>query len=236
MPSQNQRLLYRLSLKTKPTDEPITLKEAQDWLHVTNTDDDAVIQKIIKGVREITELVTDRRLRSQTWLMFLDHWPSVRHGISGHHHGHDGRHGLHISSGIGTVHDAVTHHGGKHDAIELPYSPLTAVNSVRSFDEDNVATVFAATNYHVFTYTDEAPDRGRIVLKAGVVPPTPIRSGDGIEIDFTVGYTCVPASIELVMLEEIAFRYENRGDCPTAKFGSHAGKEFRALFKKTRMY
>jgi len=228
--THNPILSYRLTLKTKPVGEPIDLDEAKKYLRVTSTDDDSVILKIIKAVREVTEQVLDRKLLTQTWLMFLDNWPDKRSGPFGHRHDINDT-GIHI----GVINDVIRQ-GSKHNALDLPYSPLTAVNSIRTFDENNVATVFAATNYHVFTYTDEAPELGRIVIKDGSTSPITTRSGDGVEIDFTVGYDCVPAAMEIMMLEEIMFRYENRGDCPTEKLASHAGREYAKALKVMRLY
>ena len=229
--THNPVLPYRLTLKTKPVNEPVDLDETKDYLRVTSDDEDGVILTIIKAVREITEIITDRKLNSQTWLMFLDHWPSNRRDMFGHRHDIGDRGGIHV----GIINDAI-HTSGKHNAIDLPYSPLTAVNSIRTFDEANVATVFDATNYHVFTYTDEAPELGRIVIKDGSTAPINTRSGDGVEIDFTVGYDCIPAAMKVMMLEEIMFRYENRGECPAEKLASHAGREYMKSFKIMKLY
>lgn len=223
-------LPYRLTLKTKPTVEPITLDEAKEYLRVTSNDENAVISKIIKAVREITETVTDRKLQSQTWQMFLDQWPDKHRGLFGHEHNIHGN-AIHV----GVINDAIQR-SGEHNSIDLPLSPLTSVTSIKTFDEDDTATTYSTDNYHVFTYTDVAPELGRIVIKDGSVAPTTTRSGDGIEIEFVVGYSCVPASIELMMLEEIVFRYENRGDCPVEKFASHAAKEYAKSFKTMRLY
>ncbi len=69
----NHKLPYRLDLKTAPASEPITLAEAKAYLRVTSTDEDTLITNLIISVRQITELISDRRIVTQTWLMFLDH-------------------------------------------------------------------------------------------------------------------------------------------------------------------
>jgi len=101
--------------------------------------------------------------------------------------------------------------------LELPFSPLSSVVQIQSFDDSGSPTIFATSNYHVFTYLGDAPAPGRIVLKTGATPPIATRSGDGVEIEFVAGYganACdIPEPIRNAILEEITFRFENRGDC-----------------------
>ncbi len=64
-----------LVLLTAPTEEPITLDEAKLHLRVEIDDDDTLILGMIKAAREYAEVVTHRRLITQTWRYYLDSWP-----------------------------------------------------------------------------------------------------------------------------------------------------------------
>ena len=67
----------RLSLKTAPTKEPITLDEAKLHLKVDGADDNVLISTLIIAAREIAEKTTKRAFITQVWEMFLDSAPSL---------------------------------------------------------------------------------------------------------------------------------------------------------------
>lgn len=62
----------RLKLKTAPTIEPITLKEAKEHLRVDLDDDDFLITALIETARLLIEKRTGRALITQTWQLILD--------------------------------------------------------------------------------------------------------------------------------------------------------------------
>ena len=67
----------RLSLKTAPAKEPITLDEAKNHLKVDGGDDNALITSLIAAAREIAEKTTKRAFITQVWEMFLDSAPAL---------------------------------------------------------------------------------------------------------------------------------------------------------------
>lgn len=96
--------------------------------------------------------------------------------------------------------------------VELPKAPLQSVTSVTTYDDADVATVFAASGYYVDT--DTKP--GRIVLRDSSTWPDVERVGNGIAIVYKAGYgdqpSDVPAAIRLAILQTIAHLYQHRGD------------------------
>lgn len=96
--------------------------------------------------------------------------------------------------------------------LELVRAPLVSVTSVKTYDDADVATVFASSNYFV----DTATVPGRIVLRSNVSWPSWTRRANPIEIQFKAGYgddpNSVPTEIRMAILQTIAFLYENRGD------------------------
>src|SRR3954469_24916091 len=62
-------------LLTPPAVEPVTLADAQAYLRVDHSDDDAVISALIAGARSHIEAQTKRALITQTWRLIRDGWP-----------------------------------------------------------------------------------------------------------------------------------------------------------------
>ncbi len=96
-------------------------------------------------------------------------------------------------------------------ALELPRPPLQSIAHIKTYDEADAPTVFAASNY----FTDNANAPGRVVLRAGASWPVPGRSANGFEIQYVAGYGVaadVPAAIKQGILAHIAHLYAHRGD------------------------
>lgn len=66
-----------LTRTVDPTTEPVSLDEAKDHLRVTHTDEDQLIDGLIKLAREDVESFVGRALVTQTWQWILDGWPVV---------------------------------------------------------------------------------------------------------------------------------------------------------------
>ncbi len=65
-----------LSLVTAPATEPLTLAEAKSHLKSDVTDEDALIDGLIRSAREYVETFTHRALITQTWDLRLEGFPS----------------------------------------------------------------------------------------------------------------------------------------------------------------
>lgn len=185
----------RLELVTAPQDVAIHLQEAKQHLHLDDdqTDDDALILGLVRTAIERAETFTGRVLISQVWRMFLDRWPGKASEVWW-----DG-----VREGPETWLDPSP------AEVDLPKPPLISVASVKTYDDDDAATTWAASNYFV----DTASEPGRIVPRTGVPWPTTTRTANGIEITFTAGYGAnphdVPEAIRQGILEMVEKLYDD---------------------------
>lgn len=95
--------------------------------------------------------------------------------------------------------------------IEMPRAPLQSVTHIKTYDDADAATTFAASNY----YVDAATRPGRIVLRDASSWPDADRVANAVEIQFVAGYggvSLVPAQIKQAVLLTVAHLYEHRGD------------------------
>ena len=103
------------------------------------------------------------------------------------------------------------------DVLELPKAPLQSVVHVKTYDDADAATVFAASNYFV----DTARQPGRVVLRLSAAWPVTSRTAGGFEVQFVAGYGAlasdVPAAIRQGILVHVASLYTMRGDFVSAE-------------------
>ena len=93
----------------------------------------------------------------------------------------------------------------------LPRSPVVSVTHIKTYDDSDVATTYAASNY----YVDNAREPSRVVLRTGETFPTALRVANAIEVEYVSGYSSqynIPEPIKLGIMQHIAFLYEHRGD------------------------
>lgn len=114
--------------------------------------------------------------------------------------------------------------------VRFPRPPLLAVDAVRVFDADNVASLVDPARYHV----ESRAEPGFLLPTDGESLPRPGRRHGGIEIDFTAGFgegwNDVPAAIRQALLMMIAELYEHRGRASPVIAG-----EVRCLLDPFRM-
>lgn len=96
------------------------------------------------------------------------------------------------------------------NVLRLPRPPLVSIVEVRTLDEDNTATVYAAANY----YTRDG-DTAELVIRSGCsAPSNTTRYKGGYEVEWIAGYgdagEDVPAGIRQAILLWVASAYENR--------------------------
>lgn len=98
------------------------------------------------------------------------------------------------------------------DAIVIPVAPVTAVASVKLYDEDDAATTMAAADYMV----DLKGHVAAVRLKSGKSWPTidaEERVANAVEVAFTSGYAsagAVPERLKTALHLLTAHLYENR--------------------------
>lgn len=194
--------LQRLTIVTDVAIEPVTLVEAKLFLKVDETADNALITSLIKAARQACEKYTSRALTAQTWKVFFDRLQGSDQPLW---------------EGISTGADL----SYASSELFLPKPPLVSVTHIKTYDDSDVATTWAASNYFV----DTATEPGRIVPRGSTSWPTATRVANGIEIQFVAGYPAVspatnpvtytvPEDIVTGIKRMINHLYENRGDAP----------------------
>lgn len=197
---------YKLDLVTGPAVEPLDLATAKNYLKVDGNNDDALITDIIIAARMNAESYTKRAFINQDWRIWLNEWPSSPSGRW-------------YDSNVQQLPKSLTTGRGE---IQIPIAPLVTTIMVRTWDQNNVATVVDALNYRSISYTGAYAQRGVLKPISTQTWPTGtvLRNIDPIEIIFTAGYGAtandVPAPIKQAILYDVAEIYEQRGkDCGT---------------------
>lgn len=116
------------------------------------------------------------------------------------------------------------------DEICISYPPLTAVNSVKYYDEYGVLITMSPTLYQVDTHSTP----GRIVIAYGEVwPQTELGRINAVEIEFNCGYTdgvnIIPESIKQAMLLMIGHWYSNKESVVVGTIASKVPETSEAL-------
>jgi hypothetical protein len=186
-----------LELVTAPATEPVTRDEAKVHCRIETTADDAYIDSLIVGARELVERITRRALITQTWRLVLDNWPgSIRDDWW------DG-----VREGTLSMVDS--------GEVEIRKGGFIAVTKVETIAEDATATEWVGTgNYYSVTKNS----MGRLVKYAAAVWPLivlPVRQRGGIVITFTAGYgtsaSSVPMGLRQAIKDIVLHWYEVRG-------------------------
>lgn len=184
---------YGLSLVTGPAVEPLTLQEAKAHLRITESDEDAWIENLIKAVRQRAENATNRQLVTATWKLVLDAFPT-RWRVTAERY---------MKDGLGTQWGA---------EITIPKTPLQSITTIDYIDEDGNSQTLAASEYVVSTDREPA-----VVRRAfGKDWPSTRLQPDAVEITFVAGYGAtgetVPDLLKSGMLLTLGHLYENRED------------------------
>lgn len=195
-----------IKVLTEPTQEPITLQEAKEYLRVEDNTDERNVRPLIETARRWFEEHTGRTLVQTTYQQFLDTFTD---------------HEDPLWEGMRTGPDLNFYK----NYITLSRTPVASVTHVKTYNDSDEATTFAATKY----YVDNAREPARIVLRKGQTFPTALRVANAIEIQYVAGYSSVsaiPEAIRVGLLQHIAHLYEHRGD-----MGDTQGSMFPPMLK-----
>jgi hypothetical protein len=199
-------------------DDEVTSKtKVKQAARVLGDFDDPLLDGYIASAREMVEQYTGRAIRRKTYTASFDcvdtamgWWDGVLEMARG-------------SLGVPT--------------IELPWIPLATVEEIRVFDLNDNETIAAPASYRVDASSSSL--RGRIILRSGYTWPTIGRVRNGMEVDYTAGYTAAtrPASLVLAVEMLAAFFYNNRGDCgdPSACIMAAGAMPLIAAYKNERI-
>jgi hypothetical protein len=136
--------------------EPVTKAEAKAHMNVTYTDDDTMIESMIKASRIAIENFTGVSIKAKTITAVLDNYRGE---------------------------------------MELPYGPVNGDVEVLEDDEDG----------------DEIED-----AVVGVLYKRLTGSNGRVYVTYDTGYATVPEDLRLAILNEVAYRYANRGEANEA--------------------
>tara|TARA_R100001440_G_scaffold7442_2_gene14611 strand:+ start:9828 stop:10484 length:657 start_codon:yes stop_codon:yes gene_type:complete len=181
-----------LVVHTAPATEPLSLSETKSYLRVDTSGDDTLITSLIVTARRLAEEHMQRAIITQTLQLFIDTledyedplWEGMRTGPYLNYY---------------------------KNYIDLPMPTVTSVSHIKTYDDSDNATTFAANKY----YLDNAKQPARIVLRTGETFPTALRVANAIEVQYVTGYadaSSVPEPIKFALFQIVAYLYEHRGD------------------------
>lgn len=210
----------RITVTTAPAKQPVTMDEARAYLRLEtdDIDEDPVIAGDLVAAVDQAETYLGRSLITRTLTWVMDGWPRTKvapwwDGVR-----------------EGSISDMYEHER----SLDVPRPPLQSVTSIKTYDDADVATVFAASKYFVDAASDEP---GRIVLRDAAETPAPTRVANGIEIIFIAGYgddeAFVPEAIRQGILRMTTHLYENRGECSIEQARDQSGAS--ALWSRHRI-
>lgn len=190
---------YNLSLVTAPATEPITLAEAKEQLRIDTSDEDTYITNLIIAARELAEKYTRLSFINTTWRIFFDQYPFL-----GSHYGYSPSYSHELFQSPSTARE-----------IFLPRGEIQSVTSVKVYDDSDTSATISSSNYFVSSYNEGS--QGYLSFRKNFTLPVINRVKDGLEIEYVAGFgssaSDVPQGIKQGLLEQVAFMYENRGDC-----------------------
>lgn len=177
---------------TPPTFEPVTLTDVLKFLRIDTDDDDGTFSFMISNCRAILEKGLRMALCQQTLQSVLEFDLPPSAPLSGW----------------------LDHTSGK---IEIPYPPLTTVNTVSIETQPGIFTVLDPSTY----YTDLESTPGMVWIQATafqtlVIPEWTVWTEPffpRIEVNYTCGYAtakAIPNQHKQALLELIAYKYQNR--------------------------
>jgi hypothetical protein len=182
-----------LKLITAPASEPISTSDAKSFLRVDTSDDNALIDRLVKTARIFCEEYTGRALINQTYEFYIDAFSEVDTPLW---------EGIRIGADINLY----------KNYINLPRPPLSSVTSIYTYDDADTGTLFPTTSY----YVDSIALPGRIVLRNGQTWPSSLRTANGVKVTYIAGYgssaSDIPEALITGMKEHVSYLYENRGD------------------------
>ena len=185
-----------LKITSQTNITPVTLNEVKQTLRIDpdNFDQDAELSMMLKSSIKVLEEYTGRSFITKTYELALDRIPYTQ----------DDR--LIEGFSTGPFMDRTSNY------ITLPKSPLVAVSSFKYYNDSDVESTFATSNYYVDNYSDTP----KIVLRRSQTFPdvASLRVANAFIITFTAGYGTAPKDIPETLKQAIniytSHLYENR--------------------------
>ena len=185
-----------LKITTQSNVLPVTVTEVKQTLRIDpdNFDQDGELTMMLRSSIKVLEEYTGRSFITKTYELALDRIPYTQ----------DDR--LIEGFSTGPFMDRTSNY------ITLPKSPLVAVSSFKYYNDADVESTFATSNYYVDNYSDTP----KIVLRRSQTFPdvASLRVANAFIITFTAGYGTAPKDIPETLKQAIniytSHLYENR--------------------------
>lgn len=188
-----------------PASLAVSVQNVIDYLKIDGTGETAFLELLIAASTEQAEAYMRRKVVTQILQSSYDFLPLQSYKTTGFRDEYSRR--------------------DYTDAFYLPFAPLQSITNIKTYSSDNVESVYSATNY----YADII--NARVVLNNDAVLPSGLRDHNSILITYVAGYTVIPSSIKLGILEQIKAMYDCRGACELCEPAIKAFAPFR-LFDK----
>jgi uncharacterized phiE125 gp8 family phage protein len=179
-----------------PSVEPVTVDEVKLWAKIDTTEEDSLLETLIRSARQAAEDYCRRSFITQSVRLTLDMGRSPLDDCLG-----DGVYDLPVTA----LYDGLPR------TIELPRGLVQSITSVTTYDTANASAVFSPSNYAV----DAAG--GRLMLNEGAYWPSPLRPLASCEVIYVCGYGpaagSVPDAIKTAIKMHVQTMYDGRTIC-----------------------
>ena len=197
--------MVRLKLDNAPTGAVITTAEAKEFLRVTHSAEDTMIDSMVNGAVEVAQNYMNRKILEYEYTLFMEDWNDVY--VS--------------NSYASTYRDILTNetiYGGYYSKftglpqIILPF-PLASTTFIVKYTDVNRVSQVLTTSFNLFVYENQ---KGFLELKDTETLPEVYPIASAIEITFTAGMarlaSDVPDAIKQAILLILGKMYELRED------------------------
>jgi len=198
-----------LQLLTAPVKQPLDWDaEVKTHLRLDSEDERPRVDTVlVPAAKDWCEGFTNRALISQTWKLYLDHFPGA---------GHFG--GCCSVAWDRSVMLGLT--SGQRQPIEIPKPPLRSITHIKYYDADGVLQTWSSANYEIDPPIAATPlyeptcQPYRVWPAYGQSYPATQPRRNAVEIQFVCGYGTnpadVPGKLRAAMLLMVAEQFERR--------------------------
>jgi len=189
----------------------ITLTELKTFLRVDGNDENSLITDFLNAAIDDAKNYTRRSFINRTLLLTLDGFPYSSNSE--------------WWSGTRQVSQNAIHK--KANSIEIPFPKLVSVSNITTYDYDNSANVFGASNYFVDTAG------ARVSLNQSGTWPVNLRDTAAVKVQYVSGYgeaaSDVPPAIKIAIQMHVQKMYEMRQYCDSPESSMAMLNRYRIL-------
>lgn len=177
---------------TPPAALPVSAADMEAFLNLASGQDAGLLEAFIEASYDMARQYLRRSIVTETLELRMDGFPAS-----------DPSKELALGPGVHVV--SIPWIEGAGAYVDLPFGPVSDVNSFTVFARDNTSSVFSDTQYEF--------DASRIYLNEGATWPTDLRKRDAVAIEYVSGFDPVPPTIIQAIKQHVAAMYECREGC-----------------------